>query len=151
MNLGQRLRQQLNLLNLTTLCGLLLARAKRCELQSGPEGLILAWGYTGRLPIASAFTVGNVILFRGVDRARLAKRPELLAHESRHSTQYATCLGLPFLPLYFACCAWSLIRTGDPASHNFFERRAGLKDGGYLEKPVRRLISTKRNSLISKR
>jgi hypothetical protein len=34
--------------------------------------------------------------------------------------------------------AWSWVRTGDPASRNLFERAAGLADGGYRERPLRR-------------
>ncbi|GAA1121325.1 hypothetical protein GCM10009582_18160 [Arthrobacter flavus] len=138
---AHRTRWLLNWLNLSTGAGLLLAKAKRCDLRPGPEGLLLAFGYTGTLPVASAFTVGNVILFRG-SAANGAPRPALLAHEARHSTQYALCLGLPFLPLYFAAAAFSLLRTGDPASVNPFERGAGLADGGYVQRPVRPLSTT---------
>lgn len=138
---AHRTRWLLNWLNLSTGAGLLLAKAKRCDLRPGPEGLHLAFGYTGTLPVASAFTVGNVILLRG-SAANGAPRPALLAHEARHSTQYAFCLGLPFLPLYFAAAAFSLLRTGDPASVNPFERGAGLADGGYVQRPVRPLSTT---------
>ena len=68
--------------------------------------------------------------------------PGLLAHEERHSRQYAVCLGLPYLPLYTAAMAWSVLRTGDRASANVFERGAGLADGGYVERPVRPLAAT---------
>ena len=30
-----------------------------------------------------------------------------------------------------------MLRTGDRAARNFFERKAGLADGGYPDKPVR--------------
>lgn len=125
---GERLRRILNWINLSTVCGLGIARARRCEVQSGSNGLIFAFKYTGRLPVASAFTVGNVVLFRA---SQEKIRPQLIAHEARHSTQYAVCLGLPFLPLYFLAAGWSFLRTGDPASRNIFERWAGLHDGGY--------------------
>lgn len=138
---AHRMRWLLNWLNLSTAAGLVLAKTKRCDLRPGPEGLILAFGYTGILPVARAFTVGNVILFRG-SAEEGAPRPALLAHEARHSTQYALCLGLPFLPLYFGAAAFSLLRTGDPASLNLFERRAGLADGGYVQRPVRPLATT---------
>jgi hypothetical protein len=39
--------------------------------------------------------------------------------------------------LYLAAAGWSWLRTGDFASRNVFERRAGLADGGYRERPVR--------------
>jgi hypothetical protein len=57
----------------------------------------------------------------------------LLGHEEKHCSQYACCLGLPFLPLYFLAAAWSQLRTGNPATANFFERRAGLEAGGYID------------------
>ena len=61
---------------------------------------------------------------------RSLANPVLLGHEERHSTQYAWCLGLPFLPLYFLAAGWSL-RTGNPGIANVFERHAGLQAGGY--------------------
>jgi hypothetical protein len=130
MTPGQRLRQFANLLNGSTLLGLLLAACARTPVSSGPRGLLIASRYRWRLPFAAAFTVGNVILFReGPDAA--GSNPALLGHEERHSTQYAWCLGLPFLPLYFIAAGWSLWRTGNPGSANVFERHAGLEAGGY--------------------
>ncbi|MBG6217506.1 hypothetical protein IWX75_001961 [Arthrobacter sp. CAN_A6] len=126
----------LNWLNLSTPCGLLLARSKGCAVSRGPHGLLLAEGFTGSLPRARAFTVGSVVFLRG---SRAQATGALLNHESRHARQYALCLGLPFLPLYFTAAAWSLLRTGDPASRNVFERTAGLADGGYRERPPRSL------------
>ena len=35
---------------------------------------------------------------------------------------------------------WSWLRTGDRASRNFFERQAGLADGGYRDLPTRSVI-----------
>jgi len=52
-------------------------------------------------------------------------------HEERHSWQYALTLGLPMLPLYAVAAAWSYLLGGDYATHNVFEVRAGLADGGY--------------------
>lgn len=64
----------------------------------GPRGLLFAFGYRRRLPVAAAFTIGSVILFRrGLEDVQ--RFPELIGHEERHVTQYALCLGLPFLPL----------------------------------------------------
>ncbi|WP_026552955.1 hypothetical protein [Arthrobacter sp. H20] len=147
MTSAHRMRWLLNWMNLSTAAGLLLAKGKQCDVRPGPDGLFLAFGYTGALPVAGAFTVGNVILCRFVpDQGQL--RPALLAHEARHSTQYAACLGLPFLPLYFGAAAFSLLRTGDHASLNIFERRAGLADGGYVEHPVRPLAARLKAALI---
>ncbi|MEW9873769.1 hypothetical protein [Arthrobacter sp. HS15c] len=129
---GQRARQLANLANGTTLLGLALARAAGTAVSNGPRGLVIAGGYRWRLPYAGAFTVGNVVLSRG-PAALLTSNTALLGHEEKHSSQYACCLGLPFLPLYFLAAAWSQLRTGNPASANFFERLAGLEAGGYVD------------------
>jgi hypothetical protein len=130
MKSGQRLRQIANVLNGSTQLGLLLAASARTPVRRGPRGLLIATGYRWRLPFAGAFTVGNVVLFR-VGPERALADPVLLMHEERHSTQYAWCLGVPFLPLYFVAAGWSLLRTGNPGSANLFERHAGLQAGGY--------------------
>ena len=129
MRASLRLRQVANVVNLTTPLGLLVAVAVRARLSAGPDGLVLARGARLQVP-ASAFTVGNVVVLR-INDAALARRPRLLEHESRHATQYAWCAGLPFLAFYGLASAWSWARCGDPASHNVFERLAGLADGGY--------------------
>jgi hypothetical protein len=120
----------LNWLNLTTPAGLLLARATRCRIQrQGP--FWLATGYTPRFPVAGAFTLGSVVI---------ARRPLPAAvweHEVHHIRQYAWC-GAMFVPLYGVAAAWSWLRTGDWWSRNPFERRAGLRAGGYTERPLRR-------------
>jgi len=136
MTSGQRLRQIANVLNATTLLGLLLARCARTAIRTGPRGLLIATGYRWPLPVAQAFTVGNVVLFRAGASGALAN-PVLLGHEERHSSQYAWCLGLPFLPLYFLAAGGSLLRTGNPGSANIFERVAGLEAGGYADPHLR--------------
>lgn len=127
-----QLRRLINAINLSTLAGLLLAKSEGARLEKGPDGLVLARGATGTFPRAGAVTVGNVIILR-TDRVT----PELLAHEARHASQWACCV-LIFLPLYLIAVAWSYARTGDHFSRNVFERRAGLADGGYVERPLRR-------------
>ncbi|WP_243399878.1 hypothetical protein [Arthrobacter glacialis] len=141
-----RLRALANAVNLSTATGLLLAGLSRTPLEPGPDGLILGTHYRPKLPKAGAFTVGNVIFYRA-DRAFINSRPDLLAHESGHATQYAWCMGLPFLPLYAVCAAFSLWRTGDPGSRNFFERNAGLELGGYRELPTIARLPALRNYL----
>ncbi|WP_417220690.1 hypothetical protein [Arthrobacter sp.] len=131
-----RVRAVANWVNLSTPSGLILARATGCEVVDGGRGLHFALGYRPRWPVAGAFTVGNVILFRPA-LAEPEHFPGLLAHEERHCTQYAWCLGLPFLVLYAGACGYSWCRTGDPASRNPFERQAGLAAGGYVERPGR--------------
>lgn len=128
-----RVRQVWNTVNLSTALGLMVARAAGCRVQRGPHGLVLAHGYRWGFPDGGAVTVGNVVLVRSGARPTAL----LLEHESRHATQYAVCLGLPFLPLYGLAVAWSRLRTGDNASRNVFERHAGLQAGGYREAPVR--------------
>ncbi|MDQ0120678.1 hypothetical protein AB0280_12640 [Pseudarthrobacter sp902506025] len=127
---AQRLRRAANLLNGSTLAGLAVALAARTRISRGPRGLIIAAGYRWRLPFAGAYTLGNVVLCRST-AADLLSRPALLGHEERHCSQYAWCLGLPFIPLYLAAAGWSVLRTGNPGTANIFERRAGLAAGGY--------------------
>lgn len=138
MNSWVRTREVANWLNLSTICGLALALASRCPVARGERGILLAGNYTPAWPRAGAFTVGNVVFFR-TPHPGPPPDPRLLAHEETHSTQYALCLGLPFLPLYFAAAGYSWLRTSDPASRNIFERAAGLRAGGYREAPVRKL------------
>jgi hypothetical protein len=120
-----------NLVNLSTLLGLLIALIGRAAVRRGPSGLLLATGYRLRVPAAVAFTVGNVVLTR-LSADQLAARPRLLAHEARHSSQWAWCVGPVFLPLYGVAALWSRALAGDFATRNVFERRAGLADGGYV-------------------
>ena len=124
-----RLRQVINVANLSTPLGLLVALAGHGRVTRGADGLLIAHGV--RLPVrAPAFTVGNVVLVQ-IDEDTLARRPTLLVHEARHSTQYACCLGPGMLPLYGLAALWSWLRCRDPSSYNVFEVRAGLADGGY--------------------
>ncbi len=127
-----RLRRIANWLNLSTPLGLIMAQQGRAKLGPGPACTILAAGYDGWLaPRASAITIGDVILLR-ISAEQLARRPQLLQHEARHSTQWAICLGVVGFPAAYGLAAlWSIIRVGDPARGNPFERLANLADGGY--------------------
>jgi hypothetical protein len=136
MRRGYRVRLVVNAANGSTLIGLLVAAAGRARLTPGVNGLLVAERYRLPVPAASAFCVGNVILTR-MDRADLASADRLLAHEARHATQYAWCAGPVMLPLYFIAAGLSWALTGDFGSRNVFERRAGLADGGYSDRPLR--------------
>ena len=127
-----RVRQVVNVLNLSTLLGLLLASAGRARIEAGPDGLLIAKGYRLGIPAAPAFTLGNVVLLRLSDE-QLARRPRLLAHEARHATQYAVCIGPVMVVLYLLAAGWSWLLCRDFAWRNVFERLAGLADGGYVE------------------
>jgi hypothetical protein len=98
------------------------------------DGLFLGTGYRLPVPPASAFCLGNVIVTRrdGIDPGS-----SLFAHEARHATQFACCGGVVMIPLYLAAAGVSWALTGDFGARNVFERRAGLADGGYTDKPLR--------------
>lgn len=136
-NARQWIRAVGNAVNLSTPLGLVIGLAGGAKLRRGPRGLVLGEGYRFAFPMAGAFTVGNVLLTGSSWEANLRVYPGLLRHEERHSWQYFYCLGLPFFPLYTACMGWSLLRTGDQAAGNFFERQAGLELGGYRRYPTR--------------
>ena len=101
-------------------------------MKRGPDRLFVGTGYRLPVPPAPAFCLGNVIITR-----RDGLTPELLRHEARHATQYACCAGPVMLPLYFIAAGLSWALTGDFGSRNVFERRAGLADGGYRDRPLR--------------
>ncbi len=132
MRLRYQLRRIGNAITLGTPLGLLAARIGGARFATGPRGLVLAEGYRLGFPYAGAFTVGNVLITRGSWDEQLRRNPRLLEHEEGHTWQWLYCLGLPFLFAYSACMGWSMIRTGDRATGNFFERQAGLESGGYL-------------------
>ena len=131
-----RVRRAVNLVNGSTLAGILVAAAGRARLGGGPDGLLIAAGYRLPVPPAPAFCVGNVLLTRTGRETFLAAGP-LLGHEARHATQYACCGGLVMVPLYLASAAVSWLLTGDVGCRNVFERRAGLAAGGYTDRPLR--------------
>jgi hypothetical protein len=98
MRLGYRVRLVVNAANGSTLLGIAIAAAGRARLSSGAHGLLVAHRYRLPVPVAPAFTVGNVILTR-MDNEALASADRLFAHEARHATQYACCGGPVMLPL----------------------------------------------------
>jgi hypothetical protein len=122
-----------NLLNLSTPLGVLLARAGRARIRGGPHGLLLAENVRLPFPDAGALTIGDVVLTTGRFADLVGRLPRVLDHEARHADQWLRWGGLPFIPAYLLGAGWSLLRTGDRAAANPFERAAGLGDGGYAE------------------
>jgi hypothetical protein len=131
-----RARLAANLLNGSTLAGLLVAAAGRARLTRAQDGLLVAVAYRLPVPPAPAFCLGNVIVTR-LDADGVGGAGPLLAHEARHATQFACCGGVAMVPLYFLAAGVSWLLTGDFGSRNIFERRAGLAAGGYAERPLR--------------
>lgn len=125
-----------NLINLSTVLGLIVALVGRATLRRGPRGLVFAENYRFDFPKAGAFTVGAFVVTKYTMAALEDWHPGTLDHEEVHAWQWAYTLGLPYLPVYLLFCGWSWLRTGDPASGNPYERQAGLARGGYTERPV---------------
>src|SRR4029077_7296433 len=128
------LRAWINLANGSTLAGLGVAVLGGARVARSADRLFVGTG--DRLPGAPAPAVclGNVIVTRldGLDSSSA-----LFRHEARHATQYACCGGVVMVPLYLIAAAVSWALTGDTGCRNVFERRAGLADGGYTDKPLR--------------
>jgi hypothetical protein len=135
LQLKHRVRQAVNLVNGSTLAGVAVSRLGSARLAPCPDGLLSGTGYQLPVPTAPAFTVGNVIITR---RPSLDVNSALFRHEARHATQYACCGGLLMLPLYFTAAGASWLLSGDFGAWNPFERAAGLTDGGYSPRPIRR-------------
>ena len=129
-----RVRQAVNLVNGSTLTGLGVAALGGAAVARSADGLFTGTGYRLPVPPAPAFCLGNVIVTRndGIDPGS-----SLFAHEARHATQFAWCGGVVMIPLYLAAAGVSWVLTGDFGARNVFERRAGLADGGYTDKPLR--------------
>ena len=127
-------RAWINLANGSTLAGLGVAALGGARVARGADRLLVGTGYRLPVPPAPAFCLGNVIVTRlqGLDPSSA-----LFQHEARHASQYACCGGVVMVPLYLAAAAASWALTGDTGSRNVFERRAGLADGGYTDKPLR--------------
>jgi hypothetical protein len=135
-----RARQAVNLVNGSTLAGLLVAAAGRARLVRAGDGLVVAVGYRLPVPPAPAFCLGNVIVTR-LDAEGVRGAGVLLGHEARHATQFACCGGVVMLPLYFLAAGVSWLLTGDFGARNIFERRAGLAEGGYADRPLRAVFA----------
>ncbi|GLY08038.1 hypothetical protein [Actinoplanes sp. NBRC 101535] len=122
-----------NTLNGTTAAGLLIAVAAGSRIRRAPDGILIAENYRFRTPAASCFTVGSVIITRHSAEWLLDdRRSALLAHETHHTAQYAI-LGPLFWPAYWLACGYSICVTPSFGARNVFEKRAGLREGGYPE------------------
>ena len=130
-----RLRATANWANGSTVAGLLLAHAGGSVPVRDANGIWHAACFRGPNR-GRVVTIGNVVLHsRGADHLR--RRPELLAHETAHATQWAWT-GPAFVPLYLTESLISWAVTGDPANGNAFEIGAGLRRGGYATPALRR-------------
>jgi hypothetical protein len=127
-------RQVVNLVNGSTLAGLGVAALGGAPIASSVDGLFLGTVYRLPVPPAPAFCLGNVIVTR---RESIDSGSRLFRHEARHATQFAWCGGVVMIPLYLTAAGVSWVLTGDFGARNVFERRAGLADGGYADKPLR--------------
>jgi hypothetical protein len=128
---GHRARTLLTTVNGTTGAGLLVALAGGARVRRGRDGVLIAEGWRRRVPPATCFTVGSVIMTRETAEWLLApERAALFGHESRHAGQYAV-LGPLFWPAYWVACGYSYATTGSWGTRNLFERLAGLEAGGY--------------------
>jgi hypothetical protein len=130
-------RTVLTAVNGTTGVGLILALATCAKIRRGRHGVLIAEGYRPKIPPATCFTVGSVILTRRTADWLLApEREHLFHHESRHAGQYAV-LGPLFWPAYWISCGYSYAITGSYGTRNAFEKHAGLVGGGYRDRPLR--------------
>lgn len=129
-----RVRQVVNLANGSTLAGLGVAALGCAATTRSADGLFVGVRYRLPVPPAPAFCLGNVIMTRGDG---IDPGSTLFRHEARHATQFACCGGVAMIPLYLAAAGVSWALTGDFGARNVFERRAGLADGGYTDKPLR--------------
>jgi hypothetical protein len=145
------LRTAVTAVNLTTAVGLVVAKAGGAQLRRGRNGILIGENYKRKMPPATCFTVGSVIMCRRSAEWLLAEeRSALFGHESRHAGQYAW-LGPVFWPAYWTACLWSYATVGSWGSRNLFERRAGLAAGGYpIDLPPRPWLARLRRSSASR-
>ena len=134
-----RWRLAANILNGSTLTGIVVASAGGARFRPAGDGLLVGAGYRLPVPPAPAFFLGNVLVTR-LGYATFTGEVRLFAHEARHATQYACCGGVLMLPLYGIAAAVSWALCGDFGARNVFEQRAGLADGGYTEKDLRPVL-----------
>ena len=124
-----------------TLAGCLIGLATHGSLHwDGEHLVVLCTGSSAPKLGSTAFAVGSVVITSlGPDDFAARHGGRLMAHETRHSDQWALLGPLPFLAAYgaeFIRSRWvSRHRGGDPGSYNLFERWAVLEEGGYPPRP----------------
>lgn len=123
-------------------CAIGLATGGSCHWDGEHVAVLCTGSWAPRLG-STAFAVGSaVITSLDGDEFRRRQAGRLMAHETRHSDQWALLGPVGFLAAYaeeFVRSRWlSSHRGGNPGSYNLFERWAILKDGGYPERPRRR-------------
>ena len=79
---------------------------------------------------------GTALLADVSDRT-LAKIAQATRRKSYQEGDTVYEMGDPVENLYFVAAGLSWALTGDFGSRNVFERRAGLADGGYHDRPLR--------------
>jgi hypothetical protein len=137
MDRRQRIRAAVNWINLMTPLGLAVTKAGRGTISRGPGGVYVGSGYRLPVPVAGAFTIGNVISTKhGPEYLLGPGREAIFEHELRHSVQSAI-LGPLFLPAYFAAAGYSWLVSADWGGRNLFEQWAGLESGNYTRRPLR--------------
>ena len=143
----RRVRRFVTAINGTTAVGLLVAKAGGATIRPGRDGVLIAEGYRRPIPPATCFTVGSVIMCRRSAEWLLAEeRAALFGHERHHAGQYAW-LGPLFWPAYWTAALWSYAQVDSWGTRNVFERRAGLRAGGYpTELPLRPWLARLRRS-----
>ena len=105
------------------------------------NGLLLGDRYRLPVPPGACVLPGERHPHPDGRRRLQLERGRCSAHEARHATQYACCGGLVMLPLYCRRGGRSWVLTGDFGARNVFERRAGLADGGYTDRPLRPAVA----------
>jgi len=69
--------------------------------------------------------------------ARVARSADRLFVGTGYRLPVPPAPGVVMVPLYLVAASVSWALTGDTGCRNVFERRAGLADGGYTDKPLR--------------
>lgn len=108
--------------------GLLYARARDARVCLSRLADYYVAPHADNIAGTKAMTLGDIVLTPGFYISK-EQRSALVGHEARHRAQWAvgTAIGGPFaFPV-----AYAIVDFFFPGSRNFFERQAGLAEGGY--------------------